>query len=101
MTLELYAIPLNDFAIKISVAKGAAHRLARDCADHEKGNKSELVGHLKHDENGSNWCPHHSSQACTHSGYGKSDPIIWLEVGHESTQVSESETGRGTKEKCR
>ena len=100
MTLELYAISFNNIAIEISVAKGAAHRLARDCADHEKGNKRELVGHLKDNENGSDWCPHHSSQACTHSGYGKSDPIIRLEVEHESTQVSESETGRGTKEKC-
>src|SRR6516225_1348298 len=99
MALQLYSISLNDFAIKISVAQGTANRLARDCTDHEERNKRELVGHLKHNKNGSNWCPHHSSQACTHSGYGKSDPIIRLEVEHESAEVSESETGRGPKEK--
>src|SRR6516162_48203 len=100
MALELYAISFNDVAIKISLAKGAANRLARDCANHKKGNKRELVGHLKHNKNGRNWRPHHSSQACTHSGYGKSDPITRLKVEHESTQVSENDTDGGTKEKC-
>jgi hypothetical protein len=50
-----YAVPLNDFAIKISTAKCATYRLARDCADHEDWNKRELVGHLKHNKNGSKW----------------------------------------------
>src|SRR6516225_7051040 len=101
MALQLYSIPLNDFAIKISVAQGTANRLARDCTDHEERNKRELVCHLKHNKNGSNWCPHHSSQARTHSGYSKSDPITRLQVERQSTQVSESETDRGTKEKRR
>ena len=100
MALQLYSIPLNDFAIKISVAQGTANRLARDCTNHEERNKRELVGHLKHNKNGSNWCPYHSSQASTHASYGKSDAITQLQVEHESTYLSESETGRGTKEKC-
>src|SRR6516164_636880 len=101
MALELYAISFNDVAIEISVAKGAANRLARDCANHEEWNKRELMGHLKHNKNGRNWRPHHSSQACTHSGYGKSNPITRLKVEHESTQVSENETDGCTKEKRR
>src|ERR1700751_4428371 len=101
MALELYAISFNDVAIEISVAKGAANRLARDCANHEEGNKRELMGHLKHNKNGRNWRPHHSSQACTHAGYGKSDPITRLKVEHESTQLIENETDGGPKEKCR
>src|SRR6516165_4406754 len=33
MALELYGISFNDVAIKISLAKGAANRLACDCAN--------------------------------------------------------------------
>src|SRR5208283_372862 len=89
----------NDFAVKISVAKGAANRLTRDRADHEKRDERELVGHLEYNKNRSNWCPHHGSQACTHSNYCESNPIVHLQVQHESTKVSEDKTDCGAKEK--
>ena len=99
MALKLYSISLDDFAVKICVANGAANRLARDRADHEERNKRELVGHLEHNKNRSNWRPHHGSQTCTHSSHGESDPIVRLQVQHESTKVSEGETDCGAKEK--
>jgi len=34
VALKLNSVSLNDFTIKICVAKGAAYRLARDGADH-------------------------------------------------------------------
>ena len=97
MALKLYSISFNDFAVEISVAKGAANRLARDRADHEERDERELVGHFEHNKNRSNWRPHHGSQTCTHSSHGESDPIVRLQVQHESTKVSEDKTDCGAK----
>src|SRR5271166_1638070 len=101
VALKLYSISFNDFAVKIIVAKGAANRLARDRTDHEERNERELMGHFEHNKNRSNWRPHHGSQTCTHSSHGESDPIVHLQMQHESTKVSEGETDCVPKEKGR
>ena len=101
MAFKLYSVSFDDFAVKIRLAKGAANRLARDRADHEKRNERELVGHFEDNKNRSDWRAHHGSQACAHSSHSESDPIIDLQVKHRSTKVRESETDCGAKEKGR
>ena len=90
MALKLYSISLKDFAVKISVAKRPAHRLARDGADHEERHERELVRHFEHNKDRSNWRPHHGSQTCTHSSHCESNPIVRFQVQNESTKVCKS-----------
>lgn len=84
IAFELYAILFNYAVIEVGAAKGAANRLTGDGADHEEWDKRELMGHLKHDQNGSNRRPDHRPEARTHSCDGKSDPVTRLNVEHKS-----------------
>jgi hypothetical protein len=61
VAFKLYSVSFDDFAVKIRAAKGAADRLARDGADHEKRNERELVGHFEDNKNRSDWRSHHGS----------------------------------------
>src|ERR1700744_2946456 len=100
MALKLYSISLKDFAVKISVAKRPAHRLARDGADHEERHERELVRHFEHNKDRSNWRTHHGSQTCTHSTHCERYPIVRLQVQNESTKVCKGEADCRTKEEC-
>ena len=52
MTVEFDSIPFDDLAVEIFGAKQAADSLAGDRANHQQGDKGELMGHLENDQDG-------------------------------------------------
>src|SRR3984957_512823 len=101
MTVEFDSIPFDDLAIEIFGAKQAADNLASDRADHQQGDKGELMGHLENDQDGGNWRTNDSSQTSAHSSDCQSQLIALRKMEDRSADGAEEQSRCGPEKEGR